>query len=126
MPRKPPTVFPQEARLLAQLGERLKLARLRRKLSSVVVAQRSGISRTSLYKVETGDPGATLGTYLRVLAALGLEGDINALAADDRVGRKLQDLAMERAPSLRGRPRKPPRVDSELSPAASAAPGETL
>ena len=95
MPRKPPTVFPQEQRLLAELAERLKLARKRRKLSSTVVAQRAGISRTSLYKVETGDPGATLGTYLRVLAVLGLESDINALAADDRIGRKLQDLALE-------------------------------
>ena len=94
MPRKPPTVFPQEQRLLAELAERLKLARKRRKLSSTVVAQRAGISRTSLYKVETGDPGATLGTYLRVLAVLGLESDINALAADDRIGRKLQDLAL--------------------------------
>jgi hypothetical protein len=35
-----------------------------------------------------------LGTYLRVLVALGLDGDIKALAADDKVGRKLQDLAL--------------------------------
>jgi DNA-binding XRE family transcriptional regulator len=63
MPRKPPTVFPQEQRLLSDLGERFKLARLRRKLSNAVVAQRAGISRRSLYKVETGHPGATLGTY---------------------------------------------------------------
>ena len=92
MPSKPPLVFPQEQRLLSGLGERVKLARLRRKLSSAVVAQRAGISRTSLYKVEAGDAGATLGTYLRVLAVLGLEGDISHLAADDKVGRKLQDL----------------------------------
>ena len=95
MPRKPPPIFPQEQRLLSELAERLKLARKRRRLSSAVVAQRAGISRTSLHKVETGDPGATLGTYLRVLAVLGLEGDINALAADDKVGRRLQDLALE-------------------------------
>ena len=95
MPRKPPIVFPQEQQLLSQLGERLKLARLRRKLSNAIVAQRAGISRTSLYKVEAGDPGATLGTYLRVMVALGLEADINALAAEDRVGHKLQDLALE-------------------------------
>jgi transcriptional regulator with XRE-family HTH domain len=95
MPRKPPPIFPQEQRLLSDLAERLKLARRRRKLSSAVVAQRAGISRTSLHKVETGDPGATLGTYLRVLAVLGLEGDISALAAEDKVGRKLQDLALE-------------------------------
>jgi transcriptional regulator with XRE-family HTH domain len=103
MPRKPPTVFPLEQRLLSQLGERLKLARMRRKQSNAVVAQRAGISRTSLYKVETGNPGATLGTYLRVLAVLGLEGDINALAADDKVGRKLQDLALEPRPSAASR-----------------------
>ncbi len=103
MPRQPPIVFPQEQRLLSQLGERLKLARLRRKLSNATVAQRAGISRTSLYKVEAGHPGATMGTYLRVLAVLGLEADINALGADDKVGRKLQDLALEPSKS---RPRK--------------------
>lgn len=105
MPRKPPIVFPQEQRLLSQLGERLKLARMRRKLSSVVVAQRAGISRTSLYKVEAGDPGATLGTYMRVMAVLGLEADINALAADDKLGRKLQDLALEAPGSVMRRRR---------------------
>jgi transcriptional regulator with XRE-family HTH domain len=94
MPRKPPIVFPQEQRLLSALGERLKLARKRRKLSTAVVAQRAGISRTSLYKTEAGDPGATMGTYLRVMAVLGLEADIAGLAADDRLGRKLQDLAL--------------------------------
>ena len=117
MPRKPPTIFPQEQRLLSDLGERLKFARLRRKLSNAVVAQRAGISRTSLYKVEAGDPGATLGTYLRVLAVLGLEGDINALAADDKVGRKLQDLAL--APS-RSSPRRritTSKANAEVSPA---------
>jgi transcriptional regulator with XRE-family HTH domain len=106
MPRKPPTIFPNEQALLARLGERLKLARLRRRLSSAIVAQRAGISRTSLYKVEAGDPGATLGTYLRVLTVLGLAGDINAVAADDKVGRKLQDLALE-APSSQTRRRRP-------------------
>ena len=95
MPSKPPVVFPQEQRLLSDLGERLRLARKRRKLSNAAVAQRAGISRTTLYKVEAGNPSATLGSYVRVLAALGLEGDLNQLAADDRVGRKLQDLALE-------------------------------
>ena len=114
MPRKPPIVFPQEQRLLSELGERLRLARKRRKLSNAVVAQRAGVSRTTVYKVEAGDAGATLGAYIRVLAVLGLESDLNLLAADDRVGRKLQDLALEPAPktksrilpSLPGRPRE--------------------
>lgn len=94
MPKKPPVIYPKEQQNLSELGERLKLARLRRKLSSLVVAQRAGISRSSLYKVEKGDPGATLGTYVRVLAVLGLDGDIQQLAADDKVGRKLQDLEL--------------------------------
>lgn len=95
VPRKPPPVFPQELRMLSEQGERLKLVRKRRQLGSRVVAQRAGISRTSVHMVESGDPGAILGTYLRVMAALGLEGDFNALAADDKVGCKLQDLALE-------------------------------
>lgn len=105
MPRKPPIVFPQERRLLSELGERLRLARLRRKLSNAAVAKRAGISRTTVYKVEAGDPGATMGSYVRVLAVLGLENDLQNLAGDDRVGRKLQDLAL--APAAR-RP-DPPR-----------------
>jgi transcriptional regulator with XRE-family HTH domain len=117
MPRKPPIVFPQEQRLLSLLGERLKLARKRRKLSNAVVAQRAGISRTSLYKVEAGDPGASLGSYLRVLVVLGLEGDINALAADDKLGRKLQDLALAPSPRRRNATSKAnvePTLDESL------------
>jgi len=95
MPRKPPPLFPQEQRLLSDLGARLRLARKRRRLSNAAVAGRAGISRTTLYKVEAGDAGATLGSYVRVLTVLGLEGDLNQLAADDRLGRKLQDLALE-------------------------------
>lgn len=114
MPSKPPLVFPVEQKLLAQLGERLKLARMRRKLSTTVVAQRAGISRSSLYKAEAGDPGVTMGTYLRLLAVLGLETDINALAADDKVGRKLQDLALETPSSSprRGRTTSPSSTES--------------
>ncbi len=110
MPRKPPIIFPQEQKLLAHLGERLKLARLRRQLSSAVVAQRAGISRSSLHKVEAGNAGATMGTYLRVMAVLGLEADIDGLAADDKVGRKLQDLAL---PKPRRR-RSPPSASVTL------------
>jgi len=98
MPSKPPVIYPQEQRLLAAVGDRIRLARLRRKLAASTVAQRAGISRTSLYKVECGDAGVTLGSYLRVLATLGLEKDIDAIAADDKVGRTLQDLALEPTP----------------------------
>lgn len=96
MPAKSPVIFPQERRLLSALGERIKLARLRRQLSTQAVAQRAGISRGTVYKVEAGEPGVTLGTYYRVLVTMGLEGDFQLLASDDQVGRTLQDLALER------------------------------
>lgn len=50
---------------------------------------------TTLYNAEAGDGAVTLGTYLRVMAALGLEKDFELLAADDVLGRKLQDLSLE-------------------------------
>lgn len=118
MPSKPPVIFPQEQRLLTALGERLRLARLRRALSTRVVGQRAGISRTSLYKAECGDAGVTLGTYVRVLAALGLDKDIEALAADDVVGRKLQDLAL--MPPQK--PKSKPAVEVKAKAKRSAKP----
>lgn len=120
MPRKPPIVFPQEQHLLSELGERLRLARKRRKLSNEIVAKRAGISRTTLYKVEAGDAGATLGSYIRVFAVLGLENDLHKLAADDQVGRKLQDLALERKAS----PERP-RAAKAAKPSPTSDTGET-
>lgn len=116
MPRPSPLVFPQEQRLLSALGERLRLARKRRRLSSAVVAQRAGLSRSTVYKVEAGDPGATLGAYVRVLAVLGLQSDLEMLAADDRVGRKLQDLALDPAPATRRSKSSPKPHNKEAPP----------
>ncbi|MGE4239729.1 helix-turn-helix domain-containing protein [Ramlibacter sp.] len=95
MPSRPPIIFPQEQRTLKALGERIRLARLRRRLTATAIAQRAGIARATLYNVESGDGRATMGTYLRVLAALGLEKDLDLVAADDKVGRKLQDLSLD-------------------------------
>lgn len=94
MPSSSPIIFPNEQRMLTALGERIRLARKRRHLSMMAVAGRAGISRTSLYKVERGDASITLGMYVRVLATMGLDSDINAIATDDRLGRRLQDLAL--------------------------------
>lgn len=102
--------------MLARLGERIRLARLRRKLSSATVSGRAGISRTTLYKVEVGDAGVTLGTYLRVLGALGLSSDFEQLAADDHVGRRLQDLALDPTPAKpRSRTLRPSTTHSDPS-----------
>lgn len=100
-------------RLLEQVGTNLELARLRRRYSAQTVAQRASISRKTLYRVERGDPAVSLGIYARVLQVLRLEQDLVKLAADDELGRKLQDaglLTRRRAPR---RPSKLPVAPAE-------------
>ena len=101
MGKTTPSLVPRVARLLDGLGAHLKLARLRRKYSAETVAQRAGITRRTLSKVEQGDPAVALGVYARVMQVLRLEEDLALLAKDDELGRKLQDagiLAKLRAP----------------------------
>ena len=88
-------------KILKELGENIKLARLRRKLSTIQVAERAGISRTTLYEIERGKPNVSVGKYAQVLSVLGLEDDLLNVAKDDELGRKLQDAKLiikERAP----------------------------
>tara|TARA_R110001592_G_scaffold68626_2_gene210338 strand:+ start:32412 stop:32675 length:264 start_codon:yes stop_codon:yes gene_type:complete len=83
------------------MGESIKLARLRRKLSAKQVAERAGIGRTTLVEIEKGSPSVSLGNYAQVLMVLGLEKDLLQIAADDVLGRKIQDAGLktgERAP----------------------------
>ena len=94
MPAKSPSLYPSQSRLLRELGLRLREARLRRRLSVSQVAERTEVSRPTLNKVEKGDPAVTLGTYLRVLAVLGLEKDLALIAAQDPVGRRLHDAGL--------------------------------
>lgn len=113
MSRTSPLLLPRLTRLLERLGSNLKLARLRRKFSAETVAQRAGISRKTLYRAEQGDPAVALGIYARVLQVLRLEHDLAVLAADDELGRKLQDAALtpkQRAPR-RGQAAAPPEID---------------
>ena len=105
MPAAQPRLFPSEQRLTVELGERLRLARLRRRLTAETVAARAGISRMTLYRAESGETAVALGTYVRVLAVLHLEKDLALVAKDDVVGRILQDNALparrRRAPAAR-------------------------
>jgi transcriptional regulator with XRE-family HTH domain len=91
-------LIPRLARLLSGLGGRIKLARLRRGHSAETVAQRAGISRSTLMRVERGDAAVALGIYARVLQALRLDGDLALVAANDPLGRKLQDAQLESRP----------------------------
>ncbi len=89
------------------LGENIKLARLRRKLSAEQVAERAGISRSTLHFIEKGYEGVSIGHILNVLSVLGLERDLLRVANDDELGRKLQDARLvtkERAPKRKTKP----------------------
>ncbi len=88
-------LLPKEKRILVQLGENLKLARLRRKYSAEMVAERARISRTTLWNLEKGKSATTIATLLQVLSVYGMEKDILQLAEDDTLGRKLQDATLK-------------------------------
>jgi transcriptional regulator with XRE-family HTH domain len=95
------TLLPRLAKILEELGENIKLARLRRKLSAEQVAERAGISRSTLWQIEKGLPNVSMGYYAQVLFVLGLEKNLSIMATDDVLGRKLQDaeiLVKKRAP----------------------------
>jgi transcriptional regulator with XRE-family HTH domain len=94
-------LLPTADRIIKEFGNNLKLARLRRKLSVEQIAERAGISRTTLWLVEKGAPSVAMGTYAQVLFVLGLEKDLLKVASDDLLGRKLQDAQLsikERSP----------------------------
>ncbi|MCP4550437.1 MAG: helix-turn-helix transcriptional regulator [Bacteroidetes bacterium] len=94
-------ILPKTKKILIETGVNIKLARLRRRLSSEQVAERANISRPTLSAIEQGKPTVSIGSYLLVLQVLGLENDFLFLAKDDELGRKLQDANIstnERAP----------------------------
>jgi transcriptional regulator with XRE-family HTH domain len=94
-------LMPRLERILAEAGENIKLARLRRKLSAEQVSERANISRPTLWSIEKGASTVAIGAYAQVLFVLGLEKDLLKLAGEDSLGRKLQDaklLVKERAP----------------------------
>ena len=98
------TVSPKTAEILKQMGEQIKLARLRRRLSAELVAERAGISRATLWNVEKGSPSVAIGIYASVLHALGnMDKDFSLVAKDDELGRTLQDLEL---PMRRRAPKK--------------------
>ena len=104
MARKTTVQHPSVRRLLRALGENLRLARLRRGFSMQLVAERTGMSRTTLRSIERGEAGVTIGAYANVLHSLGLQEDLAVVGRDDELGRKLQDAQL---PSRRRSPRKP-------------------
>ncbi len=95
MSREKTITLPSLQRILTALGENIRLARLRRKFSAALVAERAGIARNTLHAIERGDPSVTFGAYANVLLSLSLEKDLKLIAHDDELGRKLQDAGLQ-------------------------------
>ena len=86
-------IMPDTENILKTMGEQIKMARLRRRLSATLVAERAGISRSTLWKVENGNPSVAVGIYAAVLHALNnMDKDLLKIAGDDELGRNLQDM----------------------------------
>jgi len=94
-------LLPKQQNILERFGENLKLARLRRKLSTTQVSERAGINRTTLWNIEKGSSQVAIGAYCQVLFVFGLAEDLLKVATDDELGRRLQDadlVVKKRAP----------------------------
>lgn len=107
MSREKIILLPRLKRILVTVGENIKLARLRRKYSADQVAERANVSRYTIWQIEKGAPSVSIGHYLQVLFILGMENDMQQLAGNDILGRKLQDIGLtvaKRAPKRKAKP----------------------
>ncbi len=88
----PPLPLPAK-RALAKLGQDIRSARLRRRITTTTMAERAFITRMTLRKVERGDPGVSLGIYATVMFVLGLTQRLADLAdsRSDEVGLQLEE-----------------------------------
>ena len=101
MKTKKNPILPQAKKTLEMFGANIKLARLRRKLSMEQIAERAGISRSTLVKIEKGDDSVSMGSYFQVLFVMRLDKDFLNVAKDVVLGRKIQDAGLvtkKRAP----------------------------
>ena len=89
-------IIPQMQAILSQMGEQIKLARLRRCIPVEIVADRAGISRATVWKIEKGDPSVSIGSYAYVLRALnGMEKDLLLIAKDEELKSKLDLIGIK-------------------------------
>lgn len=87
-------LYPKAEKALRQLGENLRLARKRRKITAQMMAERANLSLMTLRSLERGSPNVSMCNYMAVISCLGFQDDMAKVAADDVLGRDLQDAAL--------------------------------
>lgn len=108
MAKRTPPTHPSAQRQIEALGRRLRAARLRRKMTQEMLAARVGVSVPTIGKLEDGNPSTSLATMLRVLTVLGLAADVDLIAAQDALGRELQDNELRHPYSANTPPSRTP------------------
>lgn len=87
-------LFPKATTALRALGENLRLARRRRKITAAMMAERANLSVVTLRSIERGSPTVAMSNYMAVIFCLGFQDDVAKIAADDAIGRTLQDAEL--------------------------------
>ena len=88
-------LLPKTEKKLQIVGNQIKYVRLRRGWTAQEIAEKAAVGRSTVTQIEKGSPSVSMGMYLAVLNALGLEDDILLLAHDDVMGRTYQDLNLK-------------------------------
>ena len=89
------SISQEEKAILSKIGEQMRLARLRRRMSMDKLAKEARVSRTTLWSIEKGDGGTSMSSFLKVVKALGFTDDFLLIGQDDSHGRKLQDEVLK-------------------------------
>lgn len=87
-------LMPKARESLSIFGQNLKLARIRRRITAAMMCERAGISHATLTAIEQGKSSVSMAGYMSVLFCLNMHKDIEKVAADDILGRELQDLQL--------------------------------
>ncbi len=102
------TLPPKVKRALGKLGADVALARKKRSLTSMMMAERLGVAKSTYLKIEKGDPTVAMGAYAMAFFVLGFD---DALTEIVDAKRDEQGLLLDTA-------RMPKRVRVRKAPSA--------